>query len=42
MNNKKKFTEKELEERLKKGKRLTHEEFIKRIHEIRQQKAKAG
>lgn len=36
----KKFTEKALQERLKNGKPLTREEFLKRIHEIKGQKIK--
>lgn len=42
MNDKRKFTEKELEERMKKGKHLTREEFIKQIQEAREQKTKTG
>lgn len=37
----KKFTEKELQERLKNGKPLTREEFLKRIQEKRGQSVKA-
>jgi hypothetical protein len=42
MDNKRKFSEQKLEERLRKGKRLTREEFIKRIKEAGKQKAKTG
>lgn len=37
----KKFTEKELQERLKNGKPLTRQEFLKRIHEKKGQSVKA-
>ena len=41
MTDRKKFTEQELQERLKKGKQLTREEFIKRIHEASERKTKS-